>query len=64
MAANERLLLDGRLARSELVRDIRVLARIIRRKLTWLRWALFSLYAALLLFGGLAGARAFQGTYR
>jgi hypothetical protein len=58
--AAERLLLDPGLARAELIRDIRVMARIIERKLVWLRWALFSLYAALLLFGGLAGARALQ----
>jgi hypothetical protein len=61
-ARNERLLLDPRLVRGELVRDIRVMARIIRRKLFWLRWALFSLYAALLVFGGLATARALGAT--
>jgi hypothetical protein len=62
VATNERLLLDPRLVRGELVRDIRVMARIIRRKLAWLRWALFSLYAALVVFGGLAAARALQAT--
>ena len=45
--------------RRELIRDIRLLARVIHRKLFWLRVALIALYVSLLVFGVLVSARAF-----
>jgi hypothetical protein len=51
---------DPAFVRCELIRDIRLLARVIHRKLFWLRVALVALYVALVVFGVLVSARAFD----
>lgn len=58
IAEIERRLAEPGFVRSELIRDIRVLARLIHRKLLWLRWALVMLYVGLVLFGVLVTLRA------